>query len=353
MAKKKRGNRASRRRKGAAKKDAGDEKMQKGKAGTNDRDGEAAAGDAPNASSPMGLAKSDFAKVETSVDDAASFEKRVPKSDSFHPTNSPPVGTVAQVEARGWAGGERRKNIPPSETLFVVNFHEDTTSRQDLQMLFEPFGQLYRIDMKKNYAFVTYTSVEAAIMAKEAINGGKLDDSVITVEYVARKEELAIGTIVQVEARMCDGGDKPGGIGRITKVHTSDDGPKYDVRYVLGGQENGVDAIYVKAYKDEEQSLGTTPPTSPESLSNLAGDKCPPEDLEDLGLDCDERVIAATSSKQHSCNVYDEREGRTILPVTVAMVLNSQPTDSSGESFALVDGRQLHKVKLIGAVQVG
>merc|ERR1712232_816187 len=43
---------------------------------------------------------------------------------------------------------DRRKNIKPSETLFVVNFHEETTKREDLQMLFEPFGELVRIDMK-------------------------------------------------------------------------------------------------------------------------------------------------------------------------------------------------------------
>eukprot|EP00562_Extubocellulus_spinifer_P004407 CAMPEP_0178526878 /NCGR_PEP_ID=MMETSP0696-20121128/30965_1 /TAXON_ID=265572 /ORGANISM="Extubocellulus spinifer, Strain CCMP396" /LENGTH=378 /DNA_ID=CAMNT_0020158417 /DNA_START=113 /DNA_END=1250 /DNA_ORIENTATION=+ len=82
---------------------------------------------------------------------------------------------------------ERRKNIQPSETLFVVNFHEETTKREDLQMLFEPFGQLVRIDMKRNYAFVQYTTTDEAKQAKEATNGGKLDQSVITVEYVARR----------------------------------------------------------------------------------------------------------------------------------------------------------------------
>jgi hypothetical protein len=49
---------------------------------------------------------------------------------------------------------ERRKRIQPNDTLFVVNFHEITTKREDLQMLFEPFGELIRIDMKRNYAFV-------------------------------------------------------------------------------------------------------------------------------------------------------------------------------------------------------
>ncbi|KAL9188921.1 hypothetical protein ACHAXT_011411 [Thalassiosira profunda] len=82
---------------------------------------------------------------------------------------------------------ERRKKIQPNETLFVVNFHEETTKREDLQMLFEPYGELVRIDMRRNYAFVQFKTVEEAVRAKEATNGGKLDQSEITVEYVARR----------------------------------------------------------------------------------------------------------------------------------------------------------------------
>ena len=82
---------------------------------------------------------------------------------------------------------ERRKNISPSETLFVVNFHEETTKREDLQMLFEPYGELVRIEMKRNYAFVQFSTVDEASRAKDATNGGKLDQSEITVEFVARR----------------------------------------------------------------------------------------------------------------------------------------------------------------------
>jgi hypothetical protein len=82
---------------------------------------------------------------------------------------------------------ERRKKISPSETLFVVNFHEETTKREDLQMLFEPYGELVRIEMKRNYAFVQFRTVEEASRAKDATNGGKLDQSEITVEFVARR----------------------------------------------------------------------------------------------------------------------------------------------------------------------
>lgn len=81
---------------------------------------------------------------------------------------------------------ERRRNIAPSDTLFVVNFNEATTRREDLQCLFDPYGELIRIDMKRNYAFVQFKTIDEATKAKEKINGGKLDQSVLTVEYVAR-----------------------------------------------------------------------------------------------------------------------------------------------------------------------
>lgn len=84
---------------------------------------------------------------------------------------------------------ERRKNIAPSDTLFVVNFHENTTKKEDLELLFEPYGKLLRIDLKRNYAFVQYASIAEATRAKEATNGGKLDQSVLTVEYVARQRD--------------------------------------------------------------------------------------------------------------------------------------------------------------------
>lgn len=55
-------------------------------------------------------------------------------------------------------------------------------------MLFGPFGELVRVDMKRNYAFVQFSKLEDAIKAKDATNGGKLDQNVITVEYVANRK---------------------------------------------------------------------------------------------------------------------------------------------------------------------
>lgn len=82
---------------------------------------------------------------------------------------------------------ERRKTMEPSETLFVVNFIE-TTRVQDLEMLFEKYGRVVRVDMKRNYAFVQFETIEEATKAKEATDGGKLDQAVLTVEYVASRK---------------------------------------------------------------------------------------------------------------------------------------------------------------------
>ena len=81
----------------------------------------------------------------------------------------------------------RRKHIQPSDTLFVVNFHEETTTREDLEMLFRPHGELVRLDMKRNYAFVQFQTIEQATVAKNITHNGKLDQSTLTVEFAARQ----------------------------------------------------------------------------------------------------------------------------------------------------------------------
>lgn len=87
-------------------------------------------------------------------------------------------------------------------------------------MLFEPYGELIRIDMKRNYAFVQFKSIDEAIRARDATNGGKLDQSEITVEFVARTAGL--GGV---------GGDRGGGgRGRDDRQGSGGGGRRYDDR---------------------------------------------------------------------------------------------------------------------------
>jgi len=63
----------------------------------------------------------------------------------------------------------------------------DRTRREDLEMLFKDYGRLVRVDMRRNYAFVQFESTEEALKAKNATDGGKLDDSVLSVEFTVSK----------------------------------------------------------------------------------------------------------------------------------------------------------------------
>ncbi|GMI27205.1 hypothetical protein TeGR_g1208, partial [Tetraparma gracilis] len=92
-----------------------------------------------------------------------------------------------ELAAGGRSGGASsapgRANIPPSATLFVVNFDVEGTTRENLKELFEPFGELRRVDIQKNYAFVEFTTVDAAVAARDGTNGGKLNQNTLSVEY--------------------------------------------------------------------------------------------------------------------------------------------------------------------------
>ena len=147
---------------------------------------------------------------------------------------------------------ERKKVIAPSETLFVVNFNEAKTKREDLQMLFEPFGELLRIDMKKNYAFVQFRTIEQATKAKTTTDGGKLDQSVITVEYVARQRDF--------------GGDRRGersaSFDRRRRMDDRRRGPppdRYDRRYDYDRYDDRYDDRY-RRRRPRSRSRSRSPP---------------------------------------------------------------------------------------------
>ncbi|KAF0684435.1 Aste57867_23576 [Aphanomyces stellatus] len=58
-------------------------------------------------------------------------------------------------------------------------------------------------------------------------------------------QDFNVGELVDVMPRLWTGSNKPGGVGRIKKKH---EGDKYDIDYVLGSREKGVEAIYMTRY---------------------------------------------------------------------------------------------------------
>ena len=106
-------------------------------------------------------------------------------------------------------------------------------------MLFSQYGELVRIDMKKNYAFVQFKTIGQATKAKEETNGGKLDQSILTVEYVARQR--------------VDGG---GGGGR----RRDGGGRRYDNRRGGGGDRWRNDRRDAPPYRRRSRSRSRSPP---------------------------------------------------------------------------------------------
>jgi RNA recognition motif-containing protein len=47
-----------------------------------------------------------------------------------------------------------RKLVPPSTTIFVVNFDVRRVNERDIERHFEGYGRIMRCQIKRNYAFV-------------------------------------------------------------------------------------------------------------------------------------------------------------------------------------------------------
>eukprot|EP00195_Chlamydomonas_chlamydogama_P007005 CAMPEP_0202893732 /NCGR_PEP_ID=MMETSP1392-20130828/3259_1 /ASSEMBLY_ACC=CAM_ASM_000868 /TAXON_ID=225041 /ORGANISM="Chlamydomonas chlamydogama, Strain SAG 11-48b" /LENGTH=275 /DNA_ID=CAMNT_0049578173 /DNA_START=93 /DNA_END=920 /DNA_ORIENTATION=- len=89
------------------------------------------------------------------------------------------------------AESERKRECKPSTTLFIVNFDTARTRERDIERYFDYYGSIKRVEIKKNYAFVQFDSIDDAIKALEATNGRKLSGRTITVEYTQNEDPFA------------------------------------------------------------------------------------------------------------------------------------------------------------------
>eukprot|EP00879_Flechtneria_rotunda_P005421 GHRR01005714.1.p1 GENE.GHRR01005714.1~~GHRR01005714.1.p1 ORF type:complete len:204 (+),score=45.54 GHRR01005714.1:725-1336(+) len=76
------------------------------------------------------------------------------------------------------------KNQAPTTTLFVVNFDVRGTRESDIERHFERYGTLNRVEIKRNYAFVEFKTIEDATHAQKQCHGTTLNGRTITVEFV-------------------------------------------------------------------------------------------------------------------------------------------------------------------------
>jgi hypothetical protein len=84
-------------------------------------------------------------------------------------------------------------------------------------------------------------------------------DAKYPAEADSSSDDFPVGTIVNVEARTWAGINKPGGVGRITKVNN--DGT-FDVAYVLGGKECHVDETFISKDEEIEEAEKETAPVA-------------------------------------------------------------------------------------------
>ena len=82
-----------------------------------------------------------------------------------------------------------------------------------------------------------------------------------SVDEPAQRDLIVKGSVVTVQARTWPGINKHGGVGRVTKVHSSAESGgsavQYDVSYVLGGKEKFVDESFVQLHKTSEEESST------------------------------------------------------------------------------------------------
>ena len=82
-----------------------------------------------------------------------------------------------------------------------------------------------------------------------------------SIDEPAQREQIVKGSVVMVQARTWPGINKHGGVGRVTKVHSSTasggSAVQYDVSYVLGGKEKFVDESFVHLHKTSEEESTT------------------------------------------------------------------------------------------------
>ncbi|GAX78203.1 hypothetical protein CEUSTIGMA_g5645.t1 [Chlamydomonas eustigma] len=89
---------------------------------------------------------------------------------------------------------DRKRELKPSTTLFVVNFDSQRVRERDLERYFEYYGRITRVEIKRNYAFVQFDDIKDAQKAMEGTNGKQFMGRTITSEYVQNENPFSRST---------------------------------------------------------------------------------------------------------------------------------------------------------------
>jgi len=182
--------------------------------------------------------------------------------------------------------GENEEPIPDPEMLIADDNDDDKQQMPDEQPKpTQEQDNIMEIDIEQQYSDVNDPEVRVADAAEVEVNAvpqrnPHADNEDYSVEHENAAENgapadamedpmektpekmakspnvFSVGTVVEVEARTWPGVNKPGGVARITKAHTTDSGTRYDVSYVvLGGKEKSVDATFVKLHEEQQEEF--------------------------------------------------------------------------------------------------
>jgi hypothetical protein len=133
-------------------------------------------------------------------------------------------------------------------------------------------------------------------------------DSQVAADEPPQREQIVKGSVVMVQARTWPGINKHGGVGRVTKVHSSTESGgnavKYDVTYVLGGKEKNVDESFVQLHTTVNEE-------SPTRVASARKSRTSPDKVESRRP---KRTQQQKVTFNEEVRIYDEEELKHIPP---------------------------------------
>ena len=84
---------------------------------------------------------------------------------------------------------DERKYYRKNRTLFVVNFDENKVNQSLIEDLFNKYGTLRRVSVRRNFAFVEYNELSDAIQAKSKLSGTRFYGKDLIVRYAASPDD--------------------------------------------------------------------------------------------------------------------------------------------------------------------
>ncbi len=168
------------------------------------------------------------------------------------------AGTRSSIGTKGTARGSP---LVFHDGNTVRKPRNDLKSHHGLSFLATHFDDTSKSKSPENVSPLASAAVEV-----------KTSDAHISEEGAHVTENIIVGSIVFVQARTWPGINKPGGVARVTKVNPSSvngNSTKFDVAYVLGGKEKGVDESFVSFHVNGS----TTTEECPDDLLSTQGCK--------------------------------------------------------------------------------